>query len=278
MNPCTKGIKTTFTKLFSGGILGELVFVKLGGSLITLKSAQFTSQPGVIARLAEELKRASDEGISLLIGHGGGSFPHVSAEKYKTAEGMIGEKSARGFCEVQNDASKLNRIIVQAMLDAGLNAVSVQPSASAIASNGKIVDWNTQVMEKLLSLGITPMPFGDVALDLEKGCCIISTEEQLAFLCEKLKPARLVAAGKVDGVLDGENKVIERITAQNFEEVKSLLKGSDATDVTGGMLHKVEVLVELAGKGVKSRIINGMAPDRLRKAVLGEEVLGTVVG
>ena len=46
-------------------------------------------------------------------------------------------------------------------------------------------------------------------------------------------------------------------------------------DVTGGMLGKVEKLLLLNSRTV---IVNGNEPGRVRKALLGEDVRGTVVG
>ena len=68
----------------------ELVFVKLGGSLITDKTKPFTARMDIIKRLAEEIHEAKGEGkLKLLIGHGGGSFPHVPAKKYQVHKGVI---------------------------------------------------------------------------------------------------------------------------------------------------------------------------------------------
>ena len=53
----------------------ELVFLKLGGSLITEKSRPYTPRHDVIERLAREIERARGEGrgVRLLLGHGGGA-------------------------------------------------------------------------------------------------------------------------------------------------------------------------------------------------------------
>ncbi|MGA3021078.1 MAG: hypothetical protein ABSD68_03970, partial [Candidatus Micrarchaeales archaeon] len=63
----------------------NLVLVKLGGSLITDKTSPFTPNLDVIKRLAKEIHEAREEkGMSLIIGHGGGSFPHKPAKDYRT--------------------------------------------------------------------------------------------------------------------------------------------------------------------------------------------------
>jgi len=254
----------------------NLIFVKLGGSLITDKSRPYTARYDVIKRLCSEIHEAKKQKrFSILVGHGGGSFPHVSAKKYETHKGVISEKSWEGFAKVQDDASRLNRIVVSSLIGAGENAISIQPSASCIARNDRITEWYTKTIEVALYRGLIPVPYGDACLDEAKGCCIISTEEILRFLAKKLKPQKIVMAGKTDGVLDSEGNVIKEITRKNFGEIKKSLLSSDGfADVTGGMVQKVEKAMEM---GVDVEIINGLKPGILKRSLLGEKGLGTVI-
>ncbi len=252
----------------------NLIFVKLGGSLITDKSKPYTTRDDVIKRLCKEIHEAR-EGKPLLIGHGGGSFPHISASKYETHKGVINEKSWEGFVKVQNDAATLNRIIVSSLIEAGENAISTQPSASCFAKNDCIIEWYTKPIETSLSEGLIPVPYGDACLDLEKGCCIISTEEIFRFLSERLKPERIIMVGKTDGVLDSKGNVIKEITKKNFKQIKKSLMSSDGiADVTGGMIHKVEKSLDM---GVEIEIINGLKAGLLKRSLLGERGLGTII-
>ena len=254
----------------------NLVFVKLGGSLITDKSKPYTTRPEVIRRICREIHEARKEKtFPLLVGHGGGSFPHVSASKYETHCGVINEKSWEGFSRVQNDAATLNRIVVSALIEARENAVSIQPSASCFAKEDEIKEWPTKPIETSLSRGLIPVPYGDVCLDEKEGFCIISTEEIFRFLAKKLKPERIIMAGKTDGVLDSKGNVIREITKGNFEEIKKSLMPSDGVaDVTGGMILKVKKALEM---GTEVEIINGMKEGLLKKALIGEKGLGTII-
>jgi isopentenyl phosphate kinase len=254
----------------------NLIFIKLGGSLITDKSKPYTPRSDVIKRICSEIHEArAQKQFAILIGHGGGSFPHVSAQEYETQKGIINDKSWEGFAKVQNDAATLNRIIVTSLIEAGENAVSIQPSASCTAKNDRIKEWYTKPIETLLSKGMVPVPYGDACLDEAKGCCIISTEEILSFLAKKLKPERMLMIGKTDGVLDPEGKTIKEITKKNFGEVRKSLSSSDGVaDVTGGMLQKVEMALDM---GVEVEIINGLEPEALKRALLGGKGLGTII-
>ncbi len=128
--------------------MSELILVKLGGSLITDKSKPYTLREGVLSRLAREIHEARKENpnLRIIVGHGGGSFPHVSAKKYETQKGIINEKSWEGFAKVADDAARLNRLVVKALIEAGENAVSIPPSSGAICRNSKIIEWNTKAL------------------------------------------------------------------------------------------------------------------------------------
>jgi isopentenyl phosphate kinase len=252
----------------------NLVFVKLGGSLITDKSRPYTIREDVIKRICKEIHEAR-KGKPLLIGHGGGSFPHVSAKRYETHKGFINDKSWEGFVRVQDDAAKLNRIIVSSLIGAGEKAMSFKPSASCIARDDRIIEGYIKPIESALSEGLIPVPYGDVCLDLKKGFCIISTEEVFRFLAKKLKPERIIMAGKTDGVLDSEGNVIKEIRKNNFENIKKSLTTSDGfADVTGGMVLKVEKSLET---GIETEIINGLKAGVLKRSFLGERGLGTII-
>jgi isopentenyl phosphate kinase len=260
-----------------------LIFVKLGGSLITDKSVAFTEKPDVIRRLAQEIHSARGKGAKIVVGHGGGSYPHETATKYQTHKGLISKESTKGLALVQDAASRLNRIVVKALLDAGENAISVQPSSFCIAKNIKIVDGYTRPIEKMLESGMLPVVYGDVGMDLAQGCCILSTEEIFSFLAKSLKPERIIMAGKVNGVFtadpnkDKSAKIIPEITQKNFPDIKKYLTSSDGIDVTGGMLHKAKLCLELANAGSECEIINGLKPGNLEKALSGQRGLGTVI-
>lgn len=259
----------------------ELVLVKLGGSLITDKTKRECLRKRTLARLARELKDASKE-VKLIVGHGGGSFPHFPAKRYRVNEGIIGKDSIKGFCLTHDAAARLNRLVVQAFLEAGINAMSMQPSAHMLCKNGRIIESFVEPVKEALKHNIVPVPYGDAALDLKKGITIISTEQVLAELAIKLKAKYIVLAGLTDGVFtadplkDKNAKVIPKITASNYGKIKKFLSGSYGVDVTGGMLSKVEYLLDLAEKGIKSQIVTGDKPNVLKQAILGKHV-GTMI-
>lgn len=262
----------------------NLIFLKLGGSLITKKNIPFKENKSVIKRLAQEIHTArKKQDFKLIIGNGGGSYPHVPAQKYKTKQGIINQKSIKGIAEVQDAASRLNRIMVRALLDAGENSVSIQPSSVCLAKNSKIIEFYLKPLKSLLEKNMIPVIYGDVILDLTKGCCIASTEELFVFLAKKLKPKKIIWAGAVDGVFEQNPcfnkkiKLFSEISLKNYQQIKTGVGSSAGIDVTGGMAHRIEKCIELAETGVKSYIINGLAQNRVKHALAEKKIKGTII-
>lgn len=257
--------------------MSELVFVKLGGSVITDKARPETARPEVLARLAGEVAAGmgARPDLRLVLGHGSGSFGHVAARRYGTRQGVRDAAGWRGFVEVAAVAARLNRLVSAEFLAAGVPAWSLQPSASARCRGGRLVSLAAEPLERALALGLVPLVYGDVALDEVRGGTIISTEEIFGYLAPRLGPARLVLVGVVDGVYDRDPlrdpsaRPVPEITAANWEAVRAMLGGSHATDVTGGMLAKVEEMVDLARRlpGLTVHLISGERHGALEGAL-----------
>jgi isopentenyl phosphate kinase len=258
----------------------KLILVKLGGSLITDKTKPFTEDLSIIKRLAKEISQAKKlTKTFLIIGHGGGSYPHAPAKKYQTNQGIINGQSLKGIALVQDAAVKLNRLVVAEFLKAGLKAVTLNPSSFMITQNGEIKQAFLFPLLKLLELKMLPVVYGDVVFDTQKGCCILSTEKILNYLALKLRKDyqinKIVHCGRTNGVYNQKGKTVSQINHQGFKKLKKEIGHSKGIDVTGGMIHKVEEGLKLAKKGVSSEIINGLKPENLKKAILGKPVAGS---
>lgn len=260
----------------------KIFLVKFGGSLITNKSKPFTAREEIIKRLAKEVKDYIDVSKNLvIIGHGGGSYPHVPAVKYKTAEGIINHQSLQGIVEVQDAASRLNRLVIKILLEVGLKAISINPSSCVVTKNGEISKSYIEPLEIVLAKGLLPIVYGDVVMDSQNGCAILSTEKILRHLAHKLQKnytiTRVIHCGTTDGVYDENHKTIPQLDSELFKLIRSQIKGSGGIDVTGGMLHKVLESLMLAKKGIRSVIINGNKKGELQNVLLNKPHHGTVI-
>jgi len=263
--------------------MANTIFLKLGGSLITDKSNEQTARPEVLRRLAEEIAAALERrpDLRLVIGHGSGSFGHTEAKKYGTRQGVHTPEEWRGFADVAHVAAKLNRQVLDALRAAGLPAINLQPSASAICHDGVLVSMAVAPIRNAIERGLVPLIYGDVAMDEVRGGTIISTEDEFRYLADELPPTEILLAGIEHGVLtrwpDGE--VIPLINSANIGEVRSVLRGSHAADVTGGMESKVLEMLALAQatSGLRIRIFSGVEPGWVQAGVLGNGGGGTLV-
>ena len=254
-----------------------MIVLKLGGSLLTDKRRKFSFREEVARRVAREIVQS---GVELVVVHGGGSFGHPLAVEYGLAEGISRDEQLRGVALTRGAMTRLNLLVVETMIEAGLNAVGVQTSAIAACEDGELRRLELAPVRGFLKLGITPVLYGDVVLDSVRGVCILSGDTLVAGLAQGLKPERIVLAADVDGVLDRSPaeegaRLIPRITPANYREVLAALPSGE--DATGGMRRKLSELVSIAGKGYSSVIVNAMVEGRLKKALLGERVKCTVV-
>lgn len=244
-----------------------VTLVKLGGSLITDKTTPRSYRDSVVSQLAQELKQfyATLNGEGLIIGHGSGSFGHVIAKQHKTIEGVKTSTEWVGFAEVGNTASELNHLVMQTLMKHQLPIWRIQPSASVVAQSGEIVSMAMEPIAHAVEHQLIPLVYGDVAIDLQLGGTIISTETLFFYLAKHLPVSRIILMGEVDGVLDENGDVIPEITLGNYAKISDLLGGSRGTDVTGGMRTKVEGMLQLARQCPKLQIhiINGKVPNTL---------------
>jgi isopentenyl phosphate kinase len=257
-----------------------LIFVKLGGSLITDKREAQHFHAETMARTAGELAAAyqSIPDLQLVIGHGSGSFGHVTATKYGTARGVATPAEWHGYAEVAVVARRLNNLVIEALAAAGLPVLPVSPSASARCRDGLLREMEVAPLQAALAHGLVPVVHGDVALDDQRGGTIVSTEAVFFYLAAILRPDQIFLLGEVEGVFDQSGHVITHITPNSLAALVNSLGGSHGTDVTGGMASKVQTMVDLAQRmpGLAIRIFGGTAPGQLERALRGEPA-GTLI-
>ncbi len=128
--------------------MDDLVFLKLGGSLITDKNQPYTIRLDKLAQVAREIKSALSRipNLHLILGHGSGSFGHYAVKEYAPFllspdfRGNWGEvdRGWKGFSEVWFRASQLNRSVMEALRAADVPSMALPPSASVSSEAGVI--------------------------------------------------------------------------------------------------------------------------------------------
>ncbi|MGD2155238.1 MAG: isopentenyl phosphate kinase [Anaerolineales bacterium] len=254
----------------------RIQFIKLGGSLITDKTQPHTHRSDILQRIAGDISHAYQQNpeLCLILGHGSGSYGHRPAAKYKTRHGVYKTEDWLGFIKVWKQATKLNHIVMEALQKVGIPAISFPPSGSVTTHDRKITEWNIKPIIKALEANLLPVIYGDVVFDQILGGTILSTEELFAYLGRILHPTRILIAGIDKGVwadFPTCTKVIDEITPGNSKEVLPIISGSEATDVTGGMASKIELMLSLIEDvpEIEVMIFSGEAEDSIREVLQG---------
>lgn len=253
-----------------------LVFIKLGGSLITDKEKAYTLRRNNIQKVTKSLSNVIREKKDTLfiIGNGAGSYGHYAASIHDY-------KKPYGFAFVQQKVKELNSIIVGELLKANISAVSLPLSSISTAKNNEL---KTIYLDSLLGFfrsGIIPVVYGDVVYDEERKTSIFSTEKIFSILCDRLESrfniSKVIHLTTVDGFLDENKNVIPIINSNNFVSIRSNLYKTKGVDVTGGMLLKIEESLKLAEKGIDTHIVNGTIDNVLEAIILDKKPVGTLI-
>jgi len=276
--------------------MAELVFLKLGGSLITDKTRAYTVRPDKLDDLASQIAAALDSnpGLSLVLGHGSGSFGHTAAKEYQTRDGLrqpaaltaetrsIDEtRYWHGFTQVWFQAAQLNRFVMEALHKAQVPAVALAPVSAVTAHNGKVSSWDLSPLKAALAAGLVPVIYGDVIFDETRGGTILSTEDLFEQLARGLKPQRILLAGLEGAVwadFPKRKQRLEKISPASFERVKTNVGASHGADVTGGMDSKVRQMLSLVTENpdLSAQIFSGEEPGNILKTLAGAN-LGTIL-
>ncbi|MGC8479676.1 MAG: isopentenyl phosphate kinase [Candidatus Micrarchaeia archaeon] len=257
--------------------------IKIGGSVITDINQEAKANVSEIKRILNEIK-SSIINKEIIIGHGSGSFGHISAHKYKINLGLVNKDSVFGSSVTQNAAAKLHRIVIENAIDLGMTPFSFAPSSSAVSENGIIKNWDLSAMINALEKGFIPITYGDLIIDRKQGVSIGSTEEVFRYISNSIKPKKIIIGTDVDGIfnadpkLDKSAELIINVNNKNIDEVLQKSSGSRKIDVTGGMKSKVMHLYNISKEtGAVCQIVNVKVKDRLREAILGKEVISTLI-
>lgn len=255
-----------------------LIFIKLGGSLITYKDQPETARPEIIeASLRAILTlRENNPRLHILLGHGSGSFGHTIARRYGTMDGVKTPEDWVGFAEVANAAKALNDLVIEIGQKIGLPLELFRPSTNVLTCNRKIISWNLAPIRAALQEGTIPLVYGDVVIDTVLGGTILSTEELFLHLVDYLKPSKMLIAGIEAGVFADFPKrslVIPKISRDDSLSGFTL-DGAQTPDVTGGMLAKVRLLQSACAinPGMSAFIYSGLDAENANRIVAGQHV------
>ena len=256
----------------------SMLLVKLGGSVITNKSKLRTARPSVLRRLAREVSSTKEQ---IILVHGAGSFGHILAKRYRLQEGYRDESQLRGVSEVQRDVRRLNLMVDDALLEAGLNPMPIPPSLVAMFAGGRLHDIETRPFIQCLGLRMTPVTFGDVVFDSERRFGICSGDDLIGLLHGYFPASKTILVTDVDGVFTsdpkkkGHRELLREVRIGDLGRLSLTVRAGK--DVTGGIEGKLRKMFKVMESGDEFWILNGLVPGRLRDAIKGRKFVGTRV-
>lgn len=248
------------------------VILKIGGSVITEKDSISIARKDEIDRISQEIASfRANSSDALIIVHGAGSFGHPQAMKWANA-GF----DAQGVYLTHTSVKALNSMVLDSLDRAGIRALPVHPLSSCLLENGRLVEFQLSQVRLMLDRGVVPVLHGDVVMDRALGAAVLSGDRIVPYLATAVGASKIGAGSNVEGVLDDTGTAIKKITPFSFVDIKKHIQGSASADVTGGMLGKVSEFLELAKRGINSRIFNASRKGMVSKFLHGEDV-GTLI-
>jgi len=257
------------------------IVLKLGGSVITHKEKPQTANLRAIRRLANEISSA--HAAPLVVVHGGGSFGHPLAKRYAIKKGLEKSSQIFGFAVTHQAMVALNKLVVDALMQQNVPAVSVSPSSCIVTKSGRIHTMLKEPLEKLLQTEFMPVLYGDAVLDSDLGFTILSGDQLIAYLAVHFNANIIIVGIDVDGLYtadpktDSFAKLLSHITLKELKDLRQQIEEAKVTDVTGGMFGKINELIPAIEHGIDVLIVNAAKPKNVYKALKGEKVIGTLI-
>jgi acetylglutamate kinase len=248
--------------------------IKVGGTLLDEKTARL--------QIAHGIAVAARAGHEIVLVHGGGRqmtrFLDERGVESRFIEGLRVTTDETLDAVLKVFAGTVNKQFVAALIEAGCRAagisgidgslVEAEPLRAELGHAGRPVRSNPALLDCLVAAGFLPV-VACVAGD-PSGRIYNVNADQMAVACAiGFHPEQLIFLTDVDGVLDSDKRLIERLSRR---ESQALIDGGVAT---GGMLAKLRAAGEALQNGVPQVIIaSGGIPNIVSRLLAGEK-LGT---
>jgi isopentenyl phosphate kinase len=251
-----------------------MIIVKTGGSAITDKTTPFTPREQVIKEVAHQLSQYAHR---IILVHGGGSYGHPVAKEHGLHRGFSDPSQIKGVADTRVSMVNLNTLVVSSLLEAGVAAVSVQPSACFVCTDARISASFLDPVKNLLELPSVPVLYGDVVTDTAMGFCILSGDQIVSYLASVFHPRKVIFGLNTDGLYtrDPLYEDAQLIGTISFSDLATI-GGGETGDVTRGMKGKLAEITCMEGMGVEVNLINLTKKGTLLRALEGR-VEGTII-
>jgi len=273
-----------------------------GKTFVVKFSGKVTEDHVRLMSLAEELALLHQVGIRVCVVHGGGKQLTQLAEKLGVEQTIIEGRRVTDDDTLEMAkmifAGKINTDILAALRHRGVHAVGLsgidgnivhaerRPPRQVVdratgesarvdfGHVGDILQIDARLLTVLLDHGYLPV-ISSLGADAEGKVFNINADTIASEIAVQLQAEKLVLLSDVDGIYlragEPETK-LSRLTAVEAEE---LVKSGTAT---GGMIPKLQSIINLLSRGVKSaHIIDGNSRNTLLAEVFTDEGTGTMI-
>ena len=257
----------------------KVILLKLGGSLLTDKNKPFSIREDIVKSAVNQIIEADEK---LVLIHGGGSFGHPLAKEYNLSKGL--NKSIPnqiiGVAKTHQSMVEFNNYVINNFLELDYPVLSIQPSSIFLKDSQIILTKSLDVIETALDLNILPILYGDIILDKQRSFAIISGDQIIFELSEKLSNytiSKVIFAMESDGLYieDKNNSDNCELVTECYSNELDRLKLADLgqkIDVTGGIKNKVEVIKRICKSKIPVQLINGLIEGYILKALKNQEL------
>ena len=265
-------------------------------------SGKVTENKENLASLAEELALIHQVGIRVCVIHGGGKQLSELAQKLGVTQTVIDGR------RVTNDdtlelakmifAGKINTEILAALRQRGTDAVGLSGVDGDVISAvkrppkeilnretgetktvdfgnvGDVVEINEKLLSLLLENDYLPV-ISSLGADDNGQIFNINADTVASEIAVKLQAEKLVLLSDVNGIYLNPDDETTKLSRVSISEAEEMIANGTAT---GGMIPKLQSLIGLLNRGVKSaHIIGGNARNALLSEVFTDEGFGTMV-
>jgi acetylglutamate kinase len=273
------------------------------GKIFVVKfSGKVTEDRANLNSLAEELALLHQVGIKICVIHGGGKQLSVLAQKLGVAQTVIDGRRVTDDDTLELAkmifAGKINTDILAALRQRGIESVGLSgidgniihaekrpPKEILNRETGKtetidfgnvgdILEINTRLLQLLLEADYLPV-VSSLAADQEGQVFNINADTIASEIAAQLKAEKLILLSDVNGIYLDEKDENTKLSRLNVFEADQMIQTGKAT---GGMIPKLQNLINILQRGVKSaHVIGGNKRNALLSEVFTDQGTGTML-
>lgn len=273
-----------------------------GKTFVVKLSGKVTEDRERLISIAEELALMHQVGIRLCVIHGGGKQLTELASRMGVEQTIIEGRRVTDDETLEMAkmifAGKINTDILAALRHRGVEAVGLsgvdgnivhaerRPPKEILNREtgeseqvdfghvGDILEIDVRLLTVLLDQGYLPV-ISSLGADAEGTVFNINADTVASEIAIRLETEKLVLLTDVDGIFLRAGDAETKLSRLTVDEAEALIKDGTAT---GGMVPKLQNIIELLRRGVKSaHIINGNSRNALLAEVFTDEGTGTMI-